>query len=208
MSVTATIQQRIRDLGGSTPAATLSLADWLLGVKFPHNLYPKDWDFYGVDTFFNEHRAVYETNPDELLDRIEARYFAEQDFAKHDFEPDFYCGQHFWRPRLFTPFTPGTDDYKEWGASFIEETDLSPVRSVCGEGTLEFVQVIYNVGYPNYYYVCLQDPAQDNPTVFGTDHEVYFVEISVEGSLLECLEEYCTRQDFREIVGKYIRTLT
>ncbi len=199
MSVAAMIQQRIRNLGGITLAVTLSLADWLLGVTFPHYLYKKDREIYGVDEFFNEHRAVYATDPDEFLDRVEAHYFSEHNFA---------CGQDFWRPGLFTPFTPGTADFKEWGPSFIEEADLSPVRLVCGDGTLEFLKLIYSYGYPDNYYICLQDPVHDNPTVFSTDHEVFFEEISVEGSLLEFLEQYCTRQDFREIVATYIRTLS
>lgn len=198
MALIPAIERQIRELGGTTSSADLPLKETLLGISFLHYLYREDWEFYGVDEYFAQHRAVYDRNPDEFLDQLETYYFSKHDFA---------CGQHVWQPAAFTPFTPGTSDFQEWDSFLSQHADLSAFREVCGDGVLEFVQLIYSYGFPDHYYVCLQDPAQDNPTVFGTDHEEFFREISEYGPLAQFLERYCTRADFRKIVLNYVKTL-
>ena len=195
MIVAPAVRNRIHELGGSTPSEFASLKDFLLGTTFPHYLYDKDWDVYGVDDFFAANRSSYDNDVESFLDLIEQYYFAKHDFA---------CGQHFWQPELFTPFTPGTENFKEWESFFAEYGDLSPVRSLCGDGELEFLQIIHSYGYPDHFYICLQDPSPEDPTVFGTDHEMFFQEIDAYGSLSEFLDRYCTRGDFREIIRDYL----
>ena len=198
MPLSSKIEARVRELGGSSINGDLSLKDAILGVSFPHYLYHNDWEVYGVDEFFTEHRSVYDSDPQTFLDQVEAHYFAKHDFA---------CGQDFWQPKHFTPLTPGTDDFKEWDTIFSQYADLVPIRSVCGDGPLEFVQLIHSYGFPDHYYICLQDPSDDNPTVFGTDHEEFFQDIRARGPLDQFLDRYCTRSDFREIVSEYVKTL-
>jgi hypothetical protein len=198
MALIPAIENRIRELGGSITSVGLPLKETLLSISFPHYLYREDWGLYGVDEYFAQHRAIYDADRDEFLDQIESHYFSRHDFA---------CGQHIWQPAAFTPFTPDTSDFKEWDSFMSQHADLSVFRDVCGDGILEFVQLIHSYGFPDHYYVCLQDPVQDNPTVFGTDHEEFFQEISDYGPLARFLERYCTRSEFREIVSDYVKTL-
>lgn len=198
MSVSPAVQNRIRELGG-TPSQSDSVKDFLLETTFPHYLHDKDWEVYGVEDFLDANRATYDNDVEAFLGLIEQHYF-----AKHDFT----YGQHVWQPALFTPFTPGTEDFTEWDSWFAEHADLSPVREVCGEGQLEFVQIIYSYGYPDHYYVCLQDPTPADPTVFGTDHELFLQEITDYGPLSAFLDNYCTRSDFREIVREFLASGT
>ena len=52
--------------------------------------------------------------------------------------------------------------------------------------------------------ISLSDPNLDNPTVFGTDHEVFFSEISNEGSLDDFLKKFVTKDEFVETATKDI----
>lgn len=198
MPLSSSIEKRICELGGRLSNGDLPMKESLLGITFPHYLYPSDWDLYGVDEFFAEHKSTYETSPDAFLDQIESHYFAAHDRA---------CGQDFWQPKHFTPTTPGTADFKEWNTEFSRFADLSAIRSICGDGPLEFVQLIYSYGYPDHYYACLQDPSQDNPTVFGTDHEEFFQQVRAHAPLEQFLNSYCTRSEFREIVLEHVKNL-
>jgi hypothetical protein len=46
----------------------------------------------------------------------------------------------------------------------------------------------------------LSDPNPENPTVFGTDHEVFFSELTNEGNLDDFLNRFMTKNELIEIV--------
>ncbi|QXU50259.1 hypothetical protein KYG33_04235 [Chryseobacterium sp. D764] len=54
------------------------------------------------------------------------------------------------------------------------------------------------------YFVCTTDPDQTNPTVYSTDHEVYFQEIENEGKLENFLDRFMTKEEFLETVKEYL----
>lgn len=196
MTVLLEIKNRIQELGGSIDPDSSSLQAFLLRVRFPHHLYYEHRGFHGIDELLEQHQAVYEEDVEAFLDLVEQHYFTDRDFA---------CGQDFWEPVLFTPLTPGSADQAEWESWFADYADLSPIRAVCGEGELQFVRIVRNYRYPDQFYICLQDPQPENPTVFGTDHEAFFQEISVRGRFSDFLNIYCTRADFRELVREELQ---
>ena len=83
-------------------------------------------------------------------------------------------------------------------------TNLSEIKKVVQNGKLEFVEIAYSYGFPDGYYICLSDPNPENPTVFGTDHEVYFYEITNEGTFEEFLQRFYTKNEFLEVVKKHM----
>lgn len=64
------------------------------------------------------------------------------------------------------------------------------------------MQIVHSHGFPDHLYVCLSDPDPSNPTVWGTDHEVFFQEIEPQGSLLEWLQTRMTPQELIAIVRR------
>ena len=184
------IIQQIQTLGGSyaEPQDQTLLAQ-LKAIAFPHSLqYLEDLEDH-VEYHFDKREDQFKANLEQALNQLELDFFPESEPG-----PSGYL----WVHRPFTPLTEGTEDYKEW-AWTRDEFNFSEVRKVVGEGALEFVQIGYSYGYPDSYFICLQDPNPENPTVFGTDHEVFFDEVSNHGSLLDYLNGFCTRKQFKEI---------
>lgn len=105
--------------------------------------------------------------------------------------------------KLFTPFTKGTDDYAEWNSLMDEDT----VRGVIGSGELEFLYVGESNGYPNYYFICRSDANKDNPTVYSTDHELFFKEIEVEGTLEEYFGLFVSDEEFNATMESLVEEL-
>ena len=64
----------------------------------------------------------------------------------------------------------------------------------------DFIRLFYRYSYPDNLYICLQDPNPENPTLWGTDHELFFTEISNEGSLKDWLNRYMTQDELLVIV--------
>ncbi|WP_338769544.1 hypothetical protein WAF17_10060 [Bernardetia sp. ABR2-2B] len=193
------IISRIRELGGTTKSAS-SLQEFLQGIEFNHPLYPKEnWgnELYGVDDFYDDNKKLYKQNKDKFYERLMEHFFSDHEIP---------CGQMFYRKRLFTPLTKGTTDFEEWGDDFEDEemTNLSEVKKVVGSGSLEFMEIAYSYGFPDGYYICLSDPNPQNPTVFGTDHEVFFEEITNEGAFEEFLKRFYAPSEFLEVVKDYI----
>jgi hypothetical protein len=182
------ILEKIRQLGGNIDNVKgNSLAEDILSITFDTVLYqrPEDtpWQtaeqaepIYGIGAFINENEELFNRDKQVLYDKIIEKYFC---LTKEGY------GQIFWQPRLFTPFKEGTDDFKEWNIDFTdeEETDLSEIVKVTNDKTPDFIELFYSYGFPDNYYICLTDPNQENPTLFGTDHEVYFREVTNEGNL-------------------------
>ncbi|MDB0601998.1 hypothetical protein PL373_12715 [Tenacibaculum maritimum] len=63
----------------------------------------------------------------------------------------------------------------------------------------------YSYGFPDNLFVCLSDPDKENPTVYGTDHEVYFDEITVQGTLEEYFNSFLTKEELIEIIDKKLK---
>jgi len=166
-------------------------------IRFPHVLYDQNWDVYGIDEFFEKHRTTFDSAPKQFYDSLEAAYFNDDDSPR---------GQSFWKTKLFTPMTSGTGDFDEWSPMFADENmvNLQPIHDVVGDGPLEFLRIMYSYGFPDSFYICLQDPKPANPTVFGTDHEVFFREYSVTEPLSKFLRRFLTKSDFRKIVKEYL----
>jgi len=103
---------------------------------------------------------------------------------------------------LFTPLKKGTDDYDEW---FENNVDFSEIKKVVGDGDLVFIQVMYSYGFPDSYYVCLSDPDQDNPKIFGIDSEETFY--TNEGKLEDFLNSFMTKDEFLLSVKLFLKKI-
>ena len=202
------ILEKINQLGGnSSNVKGQSLADDILSITFDTVLYqrPKDTPWQtaddaepidGIEKFINENEEFFTTDKQAFYDKLINKYFRLTDEG---------YGQIVWRPRLFTPFKEGTDDYEEWFDDFTDEdTDLSEIIKVTNDKRPDFIELFYSYGFPDNYYICLTDPQPENPTLFGTDHEVYFREVTNEGSLEDFLNTFMTRDELIQIVKKRI----
>lgn len=203
------ILDKIKELGGNIENVKgISLAEDLLSITFETVLYQRPTDtpwqtaeqaepIYGIGAFINENDALFKADKQALYDKIIEKYFCLTNEG---------YGQVFWQPRLFTPFKEGTEDFDEWNIDFTdeEETDLSEIVKVTNDKTPDFIELFYSYGFPDNYYICLSDPNPENPTLFGTDHEVFFREVTNEGSLEDFLNTFMTKEELLEIVKKRI----
>ncbi len=187
------IIKRINILGGNTDAVSndKSFAENWQSIRFDHHLYDKDWDVYGIDAFYESHKDVYEKDSGKFYENLLEHYFSDHELP---------YGQYFFRNWIFTPFKENTDDYEELDG-LVEENEIREVV----EGTeMEFICLFYFYGYPDHFFICLSDPDPSNPTVYSTDHEVYFQEIENEGSLEKFLDRFMTKKEFQEVVKTYL----
>ena len=202
------ILEKIQQLGGNIDNVKgNSLADDILSITFNTVLYQKPEDtpwqtadqaepIYGIGQFINENEALFNTDKQALYNKIIDKYFRLTNEG---------YGQVFWQPKLFTPFKQGTADFKEWNDDFIDEdTDLSEIIKVTNDKTPDFIEVFYSYGFPDNYYISLSDPNPENPTLFGTDHEVFFREVSNEGSLEDFINTFMTKEELLTIVKNRI----
>lgn len=196
------ILNRIAELGGDISETTgQSLIDDLQKITFKEVLHfkrPDDEPFYSG--FYEE---FYEVHQD-LSDNIEQ--FIDKAISEHYIsanDDETAVGQSFWQTQLFTPLTPNTPDYDEWFGDF-DEMDLSPFLEVTDGEKPEFLMFIYSYGYPDHYFICTNDVNADNPTVFSTDHEVYFDEVDNRGSLLNFLNKFMTKQEARIEIQEFL----
>lgn len=203
----AEILERIKQLGGTVDHVQhKSLADDLLSITFDTVLYrrPEDtpWQtaeqaepIYGIGAFIQENEDLFKADKVAFYTKMTNRYFCLTEEG---------YGQLFWQPRLFTPFKEGTADFDEWNSDFTdeEETDLREITKVTGDTTPDFIELFYSYGFPDTYYIAVSDPHPENPTLFGTDHEVYFREVTNEGTLEDFLHNCMTKEELLEIVKK------
>ncbi|MGG5506454.1 MULTISPECIES: hypothetical protein [unclassified Myroides] len=202
------ILERIHQLGGdSSQVKGNNIVEDLLAITFNTVLYKRPVDtpwataeqtepIRGLGDFITENQELVHTNREVLYQKIIAHYY------RHTEEG---YGQTFWQPVLFTPFTKGTADYEEWYEGYFDDdtvVDFTAVRRVIKKEPGEFLQLFYSYGFPDQLYISLDDPQPDNPTVFGTDHEVFFGEITNEGSLEVYFNQFMTRKELIEIVAK------
>ena len=204
------ILDRLKELGGNIDNVKgNSLAKDVLSITFDTVLYqqPEDtpWQtaesaepIHGIGEFIAENEELVKTDKQALYDKIVEKYFRLTEESH---------GQFSWQPTLFTPFKEGTEDFDEWNADFIEkETDLTEIINVINDKTPDFIELFYSCGFPDYYYICLTDPNPENPTLFGTDHEVWFSEVTNEGNLEDFLNTFMTKHELLEVVKKRIET--
>lgn len=188
-----TIINKIKALGGNTDAVDQNksfMENWK-NITFSHYLYDKDWDVYSIDQFYESNKALYLNNQEKFYENLLSHYFSAHDSA---------YGQYFVKDWMFSPFKEGSEDYEE----FEDLIDAGYVQEVVGVSKPEFICIMYSYGYPDHYFVCTADPDQSNPTVYSTDHEVYFDELENIGSLDKFLDRFMTKEEFKGVVKDYL----
>lgn len=184
---------KIEKLGGNIQRANgATFQEIWEGITFGHPLWNKDWEGYGLDKFYEEHQVLYNSDPETFYSRLLAHYFSDHEIP---------YGQDFFRSWLFTPFKAGSRDEGELDG-LVEEDE---VRETVQGSDMDFICVFSSYGYPDHYFVCLTDPHPENPTVYGTDHEVYFSEIRNYGTLEDFLDNYMTKEEFLQVAKAYFK---
>jgi len=181
---------------GAHPAADddAPAAQYLQATTFPHPLYPKSYadELFGLDEFYSRHQSLYASRPAEFYAALRQHFFSAHERP---------YGQDFFRHHPFTPFTAGTADFGELDGLVTEEEIRAAIP---GAGSPpEFLCICYSYGFPDQYFISLHDPDPHNPTVYGTDHEVFFQEITVVGRLEEFFGRYLTPEEFLTLARRY-----
>ena len=202
------ILERIKQLGGNIDNVKgNSLCEDLLSIKFDTVLYQRPTDspwakaedeepIYEIGDFINENEELFKENPQKLYDKIIEKYYCITDEG---------YGQMFWTSKPFTPFKEGTDDFKEWNSDFIcDDVDLKEIVEHTKNPKPDFIELFYSYSFPDNFYICLSDPNPENPTLFGTDHEVFFRKVTNEGNLEDFMNTFMTKEELIEIVKKRI----
>src|SRR4051812_7162428 len=181
------ILEQIKKLGGNIDNVKgNSLQEDLQSITFDTVLYQRPTDapwataeeeepIYGIGDFINQNESLFKEDREALYNKIIQKYFR---LTTEGF------GQVFWEASLFTPFKEGTPDFAEWNGDFTDdETDLTEIIKVTNDTSPDFILLFTSYGFPDSYYIALSDPNPENPTLFGTDHEVFFREVTNEGNL-------------------------
>lgn len=201
------ILDRIQALGGDVSQVKgKSLAEDLMVITFDTVLYQRPEDapwakaddqepIYGLGEYLDEHQELINTDRKAFYDKMIADYYVVTKEGR---------GQMFWAATPFTPYKEGTEDYEEWSSDFLREgeVDLTEITSATGLKQPEMMELFYSYGFPDQFYICMDDPNQDNPTLFGTDHEEFFMEVTNEGSLEAFMNTFMTPQELISIVDK------
>ena len=201
------ILDRIKELGGNIDEVkNISLKEDLLSISFNTVLYPRPVDtpwvdgeevepIHGIEEFIDYNKELFLSNKEEFYKKLGDNFF-------HITEESY--GQMFWTVKLFTPYTEGTSDFKEWNEYFINDVNLGEIHKIEDDSKHEFIQIFYSYGFPDYYYICLSDSNPENPTLFATDHEYFFDEVTNQGNLEDFLKTFMTKDEVVEIVKKRI----
>ena len=202
------ILEQIKKLGGNIDNVKgNSLQEDLQSITFDTVLYQRPTDkpwataeeeepIYGIGDFINQNESLFKEDKAALYDKIIQKYFR---LTTEGF------GQVFWEASPFTPFKEGTPDYAEWNGDFTDdETDLNEIIKVTNDPSPDFILLFTSYGFPDSYYIALSDPNPENPTLFGTDHEVFFREVTNEGNLEDFLDTFMTKEELLEIVKRRI----
>ena len=201
------ILNRLQALGGDiSKVKGNSLQEDLLAITFNTVLYEKPEDtpwikadeeepICGLGEWVDTHIGLYKSDKKAFYDKMIAEFYS---FTQQP------RGQHFWTANLFTPFKEGTADSEEWYDDFSDEefVDLTEITKLTSDKTPDFIQLFYTYSYPDHIYVALSDPNPESPTLFGTDHEVFFGEIDNMGTLEDYLNTLMTPEELIDIVEK------
>lgn len=188
------ILTQIRRLGGNTDGVIgESLQADLAAIVFKNPLYPAGYvaELTGVAEFWEQHQQLYQTDRPAFYQQLLGHFFADQEVP---------YGQAFFRNFLFTPFKEDSPDYGELDGLVTPDE----IRQVVAGADLDFMCICYSYGFPDHYFVCLTDADQENPTVYGTDHEVFFSEITKEGTLEAFFNGFITPQEFLAAATKHL----
>ena len=200
-----TILNRIIELGGNIDNVKgKSLEEDLISITFNTVLYQKPTDspwakaedeepIYGIGDFIDQNKDLLKSNKQSLYDKIIEKYYC---LTEEGF------GQMFWKAELFTPYKKGTEDFDEWNSDFkdYDEVDLKEIIELTNNNEPDFIQLFYSYSFPDNFYIVLSDPNPENPTLFGTDHEVFFREVTNEGALEDLMNTFMTKEELLEIV--------
>lgn len=188
---------QIQKLGGNIDKVKgKSLQEHLQSIEFKQPLYPNDFgdELFGVDEFYSNNLHLYSIDKKVFYDNLLDHFFSDHEIP---------YGQSFYRNFLFTPFKKDSADFNELDGL----VDEHEIRETVNAGNLEFICICYSYGFPDQYFVCLTDPIPENPTVYGTDHEVFFQEINNEGTLEEFFKRFLTKDEFLKSVEHYIENV-
>ena len=186
------ILKRIQALSGDiSEIKDETLIDILKKITFKEALYFKNYDEPFGDFYDDFYEANKELPRNEFIDKAIRRYYIDSE------------GEAFWCGELFTPFTPNTHDYDEWSGYF-DKVDRSKFLAVTGGKIPEFLILVRSHSFPDHFFICVNDINSDNPTVFSTDHEVYFDEVEIEGNLSEFFNGFITKEECRTAVGEFL----
>jgi hypothetical protein len=191
------ILAQLQRLGGNTDGVTgESLQADLAAIVFKNPLYPTEYltELRGVDEFFAQHQQLYRASQPEFYAKLAGHFFADQEIA---------YGQAFFRNFLFTPFKADSRDYGELDGLVTP----AEIRQVVAGTDLDFMCVCYSYGFPDHYFVCLTDANPENPTVYGTDHEVFFSELTKAGTLEEFFNGFVTPEEFLAAAKRHLETI-
>jgi hypothetical protein len=188
------ILTQIQRLGGNTDGVMgESLQADLAAIVFKNPLYPADYlpELTGVTEFWEQHQSLYQADRPGFYQQLLAHFFADQEIP---------YGQAFFRNFLFTPFKEGSPDYGELDGLVMPDE----IRQVVAGTDLDFMCVCYSYGFPDHYFVCLTDADQENPAVYSTDHEVFFSELTREGTLEEFFKGFVIPEKFLAAARKHL----
>ena len=108
--------------------------------------------------------------------------------------PGGFCGNSGWQIRSVGIKDIWNDMFKKDIYSFKEVLEVTDNKDA------DFVHLFYGYGYPDCIYVASQDVNTENPTVFATDHEEWFIEIYDEGDLEKYLQSFWTKEELRDYI--------
>jgi hypothetical protein len=195
------ILNRIKELGGNIDNVKgNSLQEDFQLIEFKHPFYPKDFldGLFGIDEFYDDNKHLYLDNKQDFYKSLVYHFFADHEIV---------YGQAFFRNFLFTPFRQGSKDYGKLDG-LVEE---SQIREVVNGTNLDFMCICYRYGLPDHYFVCLTDPNQENPTVYGIDEGIHeninFQEIEDEGTLEDFFKRFLTKDEFLKGVENYVENI-
>lgn len=192
---------RLQELGANIEKVKgQDLLEDLQAIEFECALYSREhWgdELYGIDLFFEKNKELYQRDTNAFYQLLVAHFFS---------LADNYYSQMFYKGELFTPFKEDTEDFEQWNEIFVDEeqVDLSLIYQVSDTKRPDFLQLFFSYSYPDHYYVCLSDNNPQNPSVFSTDHEVFWSEVENESSLSEFLKQFYTKEEFLVEVKQYI----
>lgn len=201
------IVERLAELGADVSRLEgKSLAKDLQLLQFGNFLFEEDYLDVGcelIDNYLEDHKELFEEQPEEFYLQITDYFW---NYREGKAPNEIYLGQTYYKGNLLSPFDQSSDDFEEWNDWFVNEADLSEIKEVVGEtcDELSFVNIFGSHGFPDDYFVCLQDPNPENPSVFGTDHEVFFIEVENYGTLSEFLGTMLTKEQLRVQIKEYI----
>lgn len=174
------IADRITELGGTFNFTGQSLQSDIESIKFNKNFLHTEFEDYLQDELYSKIKEIG------VIPETEISY-----------------PRITFQSMLFTPFTEGTADYAEWH----NQLDEKEIQSVIGLSDLRFLYIGESNGFPNHYFICMSDTNKDNPTVYTTDHETFFSEIEVMGTLEDYFNFLVSQEEYQETMQSLVAEL-